>query len=150
MTRVLLSHEVDDKINVDSYRRAVRHLPAAVGGVVWSLARLGFDGDCEEPRVPDPARDPADPRDGLWCLGRREGGVQPPVAARTLRVLPGADVPVPQRQRAHLRGGLQHPWIRGSLRRCLHPCAFLAADVGAQRDSRCMRLLTSLAAWQVD
>ena len=33
-TRLSLSHEVDDKINVDSYRRAVRHLPAGAGGVV--------------------------------------------------------------------------------------------------------------------
>ena len=113
MTRVLLSHEVDDKINVDSYRRAVRHLPAAVGGVVWSLARLGLDGDREEPRVPDLARDPADPRDGLRRVGRREGGVQSPVAARAFRVFPGADVPVPQRQRAHLRGGLQPARLRG-------------------------------------
>lgn len=32
--RVSLSHEVGDKINVDSYRRAVRHLPAGAGGVV--------------------------------------------------------------------------------------------------------------------
>ena len=29
--------------------------------------------------------------------------------------------------------GLQHHWIWGPLRRCLHPCAFLAADVGAQQ-----------------
>ena len=33
-TRLSLSHEVGDKINVDSYRRAVRHLPAGTGGVV--------------------------------------------------------------------------------------------------------------------
>ena len=113
MMRVLLSHEVGDKINVDSYRRAVRHLPAGAVGMVWSLARLGLDGDREEPRVPDLARDPADPRDGLRRVGRREGGVQSPVAARAFRVFPGADVPVPQRQRAHLRGGLQPARLRG-------------------------------------
>ena len=95
-----------DKINVDSYRRSVRHLLAGVRSVVWRLAGLGLDGDREEPRVPDPARDQSTPSDGVWRLGRSQGGVQPPVAARTFRVFLGADVPVLQRQRSHLRGRL--------------------------------------------
>lgn len=87
-TQISLSHEVGDKINVDSYRRAVRHLPAGTGGVVWCLAGLGLDGDREEPRVPDPARDPSDPCSGVRRMGWREGGLQSPVAARALRVFP--------------------------------------------------------------
>ena len=136
MMRVLLSHEVGDKINVDSYRRAVRHLLAGTGGVVSCLEHVGLDGDREEPRLPDPARDPANPGYGVWSLGRREGGVQPPVVARALRVFPGADVPVSQRQCPHLRGGLQHPWIRGPLRRCLHPRAprTRSADLSRTRE----------------
>ena len=105
-TRISLSREVDDKINGDSYRRAVRHLPAGAGGMVQWLAHLGLDGDREELRVPDPTRDPAAPRGGLRSLGWDKGGLQCPVVARTFRVFPGADVPVLQRQCPHLRGGL--------------------------------------------
>lgn len=104
-TRISLSHEVGDKINVDSYRCAVRHLPAGTSGVVESLACLGLDGDCEEPRVPDPARDPAAPCDDLRSLGWSKGRLQPPVGACAFRVFPGADVPVLQRQCPHLRVG---------------------------------------------
>ena len=66
---------MDDTINVDSYRSAVWHLPAGVGGVVPCLECLGLDGDREEPCVPDPARDPADLGNGVRCLGRCEGGL---------------------------------------------------------------------------
>ena len=95
-----------DKINVDSYRCAVRHLPAGVGGMVQCLARLGLDGDREELRVPDPARDPAAPRGGLRSLGWGTGGLQSPVVARAFHVFLGADVPVLQRKCPYLRGGL--------------------------------------------
>lgn len=69
-TQISLSHEVGDKINVDSYRRAVRHLPPGAGGMVWRLECLGLDGGREEPRLPDPARDQSTPSDGVWRLGR--------------------------------------------------------------------------------
>ena len=104
--RVSLIHEVGDKINVDSYCCAVRPLPAGAGGLVQLHVLLGLDGHREERRVPDSARDPTDPRDGFRRLGWREGGLQLPVAARSLRMFLGADVPVPQRQCPHLRGGL--------------------------------------------
>lgn len=98
--------------------------------------RLGLDGDREGPRVPDSARDPSGTRDGLWRLGRREGGLQLPVAARTLRVFPGTNVPVPQRQCTHLRGGLQLARLRGPRPRRAgastpSPCVFPVGAKGA-------------------
>ena len=48
--RVSLIHEVGDKINVDSHRRAVRPLHAGAGGVVQRHVLLGLDGRRQERR----------------------------------------------------------------------------------------------------
>lgn len=103
---VSLIHEMGDKINVDSYRRAVRPLHACAGGLVQLHVLLGLDGHRQERRVPDSASDPAGTRDGFRRLGWCEGGLQLPVAARASRVFPGTDVLVLQCQRPVLWGGL--------------------------------------------
>ena len=113
ITDVSSIHEVGDKNNLDSYRRALWHLSAGVSTLVQLRASLGFERGREEHRVPDPAGGPADPGDVRRHLGRREGGVQPPVVGRAIRVLSGTDVPVLQRERPHLRGGLQSARLRG-------------------------------------
>ena len=128
-------HEVGDKSNLDSYRRALRRLSAGVSTLVQLRASLGFERGCKEHRVPDPAGGPADPGDVCRHLGRCEGGIQPPVVGRAIRVLPGTDVPVLQRKRPHLRGGLQSAWLRGPRPRRAGPLVpFLVSAPGLVND----------------
>ena len=135
MTDVSSIHEVGDKNNLGSYRRALWRLSAGVSALVQLRASLGFERGREEHRVPDPAGGPADPGDVRRHLGRREGGLQPPVVGRAIRVLPGADVPVLQRERPHLWGGLQPARLRGPRPRRAGPLApFLVIAPGLGSD----------------
>lgn len=128
-------YEVGDKNNLGSYRRALWRLSAGVSTLVQLRASLGFERGREEHRVPDPAGGSADPGDVRRHLGRCEGGIQPPVVGRTIRVLPGTDVPVLQRERPHLRGGLQSAWLRGPRPRRTGPLApFLVSAPGFGTD----------------
>ena len=104
---------------MDAHPRAGVWVHGCIGDLVRRQPARRYRRWRQSPRVHDPFHCAAAHRDHRCRVGWREGGLQSPLVRRSLRVLPGADVPVFQRQcalpRRLLRSVRHHRECLGSV-----------------------------------